>query len=85
MENKKRMIFEINGNEIMDKGFEKFIENIKAANAQDPEFANMPMPDYMEEMLKATYEHGFEDGCVYIAEYISEIMEGHGRVTVNKN
>lgn len=85
MENKKRMIFEINGNEIMEKGFGKFIENIKSAHAQDPEFGNMPMPDFMEEMLRATYEHGFEDGCVYIAEYISEIMEDKGKVTVNKN
>lgn len=85
MENKKKMIFEINGNEIMEKGFEEFMKIIKAAQAKDPEFANMPMPESMEDMLRATYEHGFQDGCVYIAEYISEIMEGQGRVTVNKN
>ena len=85
MENKKRMIFEINGNEIMDKGFEEFMKGIKAAQAKDPLFADMPMPESMEEMLRATYEHGFEDGCVYIAEYISEIMEGQGKVIVNKN
>lgn len=85
MENKKKMIFEINGNEIMEKGYKVFIEKIKASHAEDPEFGHMPMPDFMEEMLKVTYEHGFEDGCVYIAEFISEIMEGQGKVTVNKN
>jgi hypothetical protein len=85
MENKKKMIFEIDGNEIMDKGFEEFMAIIKKAQANEPEFANMPMPESMEEMLKATYQHGFQDGCVYIAEYISDIMEGQGKVSVNKN
>lgn len=85
MENKKKMIYEINGNEIMDKSFNKFLSMIEEQRLKDDETKDMPFPEFMIEMLKQTYESGFEDGCIHIAEHISEIMEGQGSVTVNKN
>ena len=85
MSDKKKMIYEINGNDLMEKGFNAFIADIEKSHNETPELANYPMPQAFKDMLKETYQMGFEDGCLAIAEQVKEALGGHGTVTVNKN
>lgn len=85
MEKKKKMIYEINGKELMDKGFNAFIADIEKAHNEHPELNGFPMPQAFKDMLRETYEMGFEDGCLAIAEQVKIALDGHGTVTINEN
>jgi hypothetical protein len=82
---KKKMIYDIDANELMEQGFKDFIGGIEKANSEDPELKNFPMPQSFKEMLKDTYESGFIDGCIIIGKQIQTILEGDATVKVNVN
>lgn len=85
MSDKKKMIYEINGNDLMEKGFNAFITDIEKAHNETPELAGYPMPQAFKDMLRETYEMGFEDGVHAIAKQVQEALGSNGTVTVNKN
>jgi len=82
---KKKMIYDIDANELMEKSFKDFIEGIEKANSEDPELKNFPMPQAFKEMLQETYEAGFVDGCIHIGKQIQTILEGDATIKVNVN
>lgn len=82
---KKKMIYDIDANELMEKSFKDFIEGIEKANSEDPELKNFPMPEAFKDMLQETYEAGFVDGCIHIGKQIQTILEGDATVKVNVN
>ena len=79
------MIYDIDANELMEKGFKDFIGGIEKANSEDPELKNFPMPQSFKDMLQDTYEAGFVDGCIIIGKQIQTILEGDATVKVNVN
>jgi hypothetical protein len=82
---KKKMIYDIDANELMEKSFKDFIEGIEKANNEDPELKNFPMPQSFKDMLQDTYEAGFVDGCIHIGKQIQTILEGDATIKVNVN
>ena len=82
---KKKMIYDIDANELMEQGFKDFIGGIEKAQAEDPELKDFPMPQAFKDMLQDTYEAGFVDGCIHIGKQIQTILEGDATVKVNVN
>ena len=82
---KKKMIYDIDANELMEKSFKDFIEGIEKANSKDPELKDFAMPQAFKDMLQDTYEAGFVDGCINIGKQIQSILEGDATVKVNVN
>lgn len=82
---KKKMIYDINANELMEQGFKDFIKGIEKANSEDPELKDFAMPQAFKDMLQDTYEAGFVDGCIHIGKQIQTILEGDATVKVNVN